>query len=109
MLENITKPFPYHVHNENKCFYLQLGEVTPSSLGSPVHFLVSVGRTTTRAGYESGSKVQHRNSISAQSQQSAMVILCGTSCQRRSARVSPGNTRYVNADKKEDKNCLETI
>lgn len=44
-------------------FYLELGEVTPSSLGSPVHFLVSVDRTT-RAGYESGSKVQHRNSIS---------------------------------------------
>lgn len=41
-------------------FYLQLGEVTPSSLGSPVHFLVSVGRTTTRTGYESGSKA-HNN------------------------------------------------
>ena len=40
-------------------FYLQLGEVTPSSLGS-LYFLVSVGRTTKRTGYVSGSKA-HNN------------------------------------------------
>lgn len=37
--------------------YLQLGEVTPSSLGSPVHFLVSVDRTTTRTVMSQATKL----------------------------------------------------
>lgn len=57
MPENISKPFPKHAYNKSKCFsYLQLGETSPSSRGSPVHFLVSVGRTRTRSGYKSGRK-----------------------------------------------------
>lgn len=53
-------------------FYLQRGVVIPSSPGSLVHFLVSVGRTTTRTGYESGSKVHN----SFQPYLTGIVCLC---------------------------------